>query len=81
MFIDQLWLLAKSDIDLIETTTMSMSANHDTDSNASNEDTKELSYEELRVRISGILKGLDLKKDDLKNTTYCMRQVRKEHAC
>ena len=76
-----LWPLSKLDFDLIEATTMSMSASDDTDSNASiedNEDTKELSYAKLRVRISGILKGLDLKKEDLKNTTYCTRQVRKE---
>ena len=48
----------------------SSSANDDTESDASNgdnDDTKELSYAELKIRILGILKRLDLKKEDLKN--------------
>ena len=46
-------------------------------SDSDNEDTKELTYAELRGRISAILKSLDLKKDDLKNKSYCMNEVRK----
>ena len=37
----------------------------------------ELPYSELKKRILGILKGLDLKPNDLKRKNYCMRQVSK----
>ena len=58
-----------------------MSSNNDSDNElesiSSNEldEFVELSYSELKKKIKGILKGLDLKPNDLKKKNFCTRQV------